>query len=75
MLLSIHIVPETDYTPTPLTVFFGSTATMACADIPIIDDNIVEPNEMFTVVFSAPGDVLRGMPEQANVMIIDNDGK
>ena len=68
-------MPNIDYTPTPPTVFFGSTANMACADIPIIDDSVVEPNETFSVDFSAPGDVLRGSPEQAMVTILDNDGK
>lgn len=64
-----------DYNPTPLTVPFGMTANMACADIPIIDDNFVEPSEMFRVTFTSLSNIIQSTPQETVVTILDNDGK
>ena len=66
--------------PAVLTLTFDSTnlLTPQCVDITIIDDDLVEVEEMFTVVLS-----LQNNPRQqvllqtstASISIADNDGK
>lgn len=63
-----------DFTSSPVMVTFGVNDTLACANISITDDTIVEPNENFDVTFSVPGDVSRGTIQMSTVTIIDNDG-
>ena len=47
-------------------------------DVPIIDDNIFENDESFTLTIrggSLPNGVTRGSISRATVNIVDNDGK
>ena len=56
-----------------------STQTRACINISIVDDQLVEGNETFTVSLrfsEAPGrdQVFLGKPNTATVTIVDDDG-
>ena len=67
-----------DYTSGPYTVSFPAGVTSVPFDVPIIDDEVQEINERFTLVISPtslPSDVTRGNIYRANVTIGDNDGK
>ena len=67
-----------DYTSGPYNVTFPAGQTTATFDVPIIDDNILEGNEIFILTIdetSLPISVTRGSPGQATVTIVDDDGK
>ena len=52
--------------------------TSVSFDIPINDDDILEGNENFTLTIdpsSLPTGVTVGIPDQATVTVVDNDGK
>ena len=68
----------------PLTFPSGSpvtnspaTSSQQCFSVPIIDDNIVDPNEMFSLGLASPTNLIRVDPGRADstatVTIIDND--
>ena len=47
-------------------------------EVPIIDDNIYEYNETFQLIInssSLPTDISAGIPYQATVIIMNDDGK
>ena len=76
--MCVHTEPG-DYTTTTQTVNFpsGSSPTaQMCIDIPIIDDNIVESNELFSVSASSSMSNVQFAPgaNTASVVIVDNDG-
>jgi hypothetical protein len=57
-------------------VLFSPGSTEECADLNIIDDDVIEPTESFSVLLSSmAGDtgVVIASPSQATVSIIDND--
>ena len=71
-------------TPNPLTFPSGSsvtnspaTSSQQCFSVPIIDDNIVDPNEMFSLGLASPTNLIIVDPGRADstatVTIIDND--
>ena len=67
-------------TPAVLTLTFDSTnlLTPQCSDITIIDDNLVELEEQFSVSLNAtnnPSGQIVLQTSSANVTITDNDGK
>ncbi len=68
-------VDPNDYTSTTTTLTIPAGQTQVTVDIPIIDDNIDEPNEDFTV----NGTVTSGTTSNANasgtVTIVNDDGK
>ena len=66
-----------DYTPGPYSVTFPTGITSVPLNIPINDDNIFENNEIFflTINSSLPTGVMSGNPDQATVIIVDNDCK
>ncbi len=79
LLFNLYSVagPDLDYDGTTLSVeFTPGGPDMACVDIPIVDDNLSEGTEDFTVdlVPSNP-DVQEGDPSTATVLIIDNESK
>ncbi len=67
-------VANVDYTPVSSTVFLADGQTVGTFSIPIVNDNIFEPAETFTVTLSNPtaGAVL-GTPSSATVTINDDD--
>lgn len=64
-----------DYSPGPFFVTFDSTSNTQCASIPIVDDDLVENEESFSVSLgSANPAVLIGSPSTAIVTIQDSSG-
>ena len=67
-----------DYISGPYNVIFPAGKTTAAFPVPIIDDNILEENENFTLTInssSLPSNVTVGDPGEATVTIVDNDRK
>ena len=66
-----------DYTSGPYSVTFPAGVMSVPFNISIIDDNILEDNENFTLTInsSLPTGIMVGNPGQATVPIVDNDGK
>ena len=66
-----------DYDSGPYTVSFPAGMTSISFDVPITDDNILENNEQFHLIFSntLPDHVTIGNPSQTIVTITDNDSK
>ena len=82
--VSLHKGGGVDYTwtfsPAVLTLTFNSTNLLMqqCFDITIIDDELVEIEEMFTVALSLrnnPRGQVTLQNSSARVSIADNDGK
>jgi hypothetical protein len=63
-----------DYDPTPIAVEFAPEETLQTVDIPIVDDNIVEPDETINLTLLNPtGEATLGEPNTAGFTIVDND--
>ena len=59
----------------PADLTFTSTQWRICANIAIIDDDIIEPLESFTVTLTSPDFQVNILICSALVFIADNDGK
>ena len=85
MYLDYNAIPQTqggvDYDATVSQLTFSASQSRACAEIPITDDIISEPMEVFAVSLSFLDDLMSGpegitiMPDSANISIIDDDGE
>lgn len=65
-----------DFTPTSVSITIPASETMACANLPITDDDTaLEPPETFQVDLIPPEGVPVSPPESVVVTIIDDDGK
>ena len=66
-----------NYTSGSYSVTFPTGVTSVPFNIPISDDNIIEDNKtyIFTINSSLPTGVMPGNPDQATVIIVDNDCK
>jgi len=67
-----------DYNSGPYPVKFPAGVTSVILDVTITDDSILEGSEnfMLTIDYSSlPTDVNCGVPGEATVTIVDNDGK
>ena len=67
-----------DYTSGPYTVTIPAGQTTATFNIPINNDMILESDEDFKLNIdesSLPGSVRLGTPDEATVIIMDNDRK
>ena len=67
-----------DYTSGPYSVTFPAGITNVTFNIQIINDNMVENNETFTLAIdssSLPTGIMVDSPRQATVTIINDDGK
>ena len=67
-----------DYTAGPYTVVIRAGEISAPFDVPIIDDDVLEENEVFNLIInssSLPSHVIVITPYQATVIIVDHDGK
>ena len=75
----MHSIGGSDYNSGPYDVTFPAGQTNATFDIPIINDNILERNENFSltiiVMKSLPRNVTTNVIAQATVTIIDNDSE
>ena len=59
----------------PATLTFTSTQSRDCANIGIIDDNLIESTESFTVTLSSTNFQVNILNSNALVFIADNDSK
>ena len=66
-----------DYTSGPYSVILPAGEISVPFNISVNDDNIFEDSEIFmlTINSSLPNDVVSGNPDQATVIIMDNDCK
>ena len=64
-----------DFTGDPITVTFESGDSVAEADVPITNDNVVEDTEEFTAVLTTSADNARIGEDTATVIILDNAGE
>ena len=67
-----------DYDSGPFDITFPAGETLAVFNVSIIDDNIMEGNENFTLSVdpsSLPNSVTIGDPGHTTVIIIDDDSK
>lgn len=63
-----------DYDPTPIAVDFGPGETLQTVEIPIVDDEIIEPDETINLTLLNPtGEATLTEPSTAVFTIIDND--
>ena len=62
-----------DFSAVAVELQFDETTSRTCADIPITDDNRVEPAENFTVEISSSDPDVHFAPPISTVTIIDND--
>ncbi len=63
-----------DYTATSGTLTFAPGETVQTAKIPLLDDDIIEPDETFNVTLSNPSsNVTLGAVKQTSILIHDND--
>ena len=74
----MHAEPG-DYTSTQQTVTFppgSSPPAQLCINVPIVDDNLVEADELFAVSASSSVSNVQFAPgaDTASVIIEDNDG-
>ena len=66
-----------DYTSGPYSVILPAGVMSVPFNISLNDDNIFEDSEIFmlTIKSSLPNGVMSGNPDQATVIIMDNDCK
>ena len=76
--LSAFNTGNTDYEPMPYSILFPAGIKVNGFKIEIIDDNIFEDTESFSVVIdssSLPSGVGVAYPSEASVLILDDDSK
>ena len=67
-----------DYSSGPYSIMFPAGMTTAYFIVSIINDNLIEGNETFTLTLNpllVPSDVIGGHPAEATVTIVDGAGK
>ena len=70
----IIYVAGSDYEPDPTTVTFAPNQRIACVEMNnIIDDNVLEGTECFSLVITVPPGSGLVPGDSANVTITDND--
>ena len=72
----IYIIIGGDYTSGPYSVIFPAGRTRAVLDISVINDNILEVNELFSLAVNSttlPSNVTS--VDQTTITITDNDSK
>lgn len=75
ILLVIIILTGNDYgNPVPSLLVFPVGTTSRCTDIPIINDDIYEGSETFSVSLASPSSSVNVSGSSAGVLIIDDDG-
>ena len=68
-------VAVNDYQAGPYTISFAEGQTRACTDIPIVDDEVHEPDQDFIVSMEVPSGLPLRPGENATVTINDDDRK
>ena len=68
-----------DYTSTAVNATFTAGTASTTVNVSVTNDNILEPSEMFGLIFTSPSmlstRVLMGNPNMATGNIIDSTGK
>lgn len=62
-----------DFSTTNVQVTFAPGQTKRCVDIPYINDNIPEDDEMFNVVIQDTDNISPSQPSTTKITIIDED--
>ena len=62
-----------DFSTANVQVTFAPDQTRRCVDIPFINDNIPEDDEMFNVVIQNSDDISPSQPSTTKITIIDED--
>jgi len=73
-----NLADGSDYVPGPYNVTILAGHTSVSFDVTIIDDNILEDNENFSLVIiseSLPTLFSHGNPSVATIIIMNDDGK
>ena len=73
-----NLTDGSDYVPGPYNVTIPAGHTSVSFDVPIIDDNILEDNENFSLVIipeSLPNLLSHGNPSMATMIIVNDDSK
>ena len=76
MLIIISTADEDYSKPSGAGIMFHPPATRSCVTVNIIDDDIEELDEIFSVFLSNPSSLVTvtvGLPNTADVIIRDND--
>ena len=76
-MLFVHHTAPGDYTTLVTELTFTADdgiGSVQCVNVTIIDDEILEPDQSFTVSLSSSDPVVFGI-DQASIVIGDNDGK
>ena len=69
---------DIDYGAGPYNITFLAGRTKVVFNVTIVDDNVVETDENFTLTIdpsSLPSKILVGSPSQTRVTILDDDSK
>ena len=77
MSICIFCVGGTDYIfQSSRTIVVPAEATDVSFSITVIDDHVLEANESFYLYINSavPDNIVRDMPSQVKVIIIDDDG-
>ena len=74
ILFNITLDDYEDLSP-PATLTFSNTQLVQCVDITIVDDNIAELTEVFSVVLSTNDTQIIVSYSTAEIFITDNDGE
>ena len=75
--MSLFLVSDGDYTVPVNVVRFPGCEDRYCVDIRITDDNVLEPQESFTVSLMKSegiGNEIQLEPAEMEIIIIDDDG-
>ena len=67
-------IADNDYSQVAgIPLAFLGTSGMLCANIPILDDTIVELDEIFSALLSTSNPAVNLIRDSASVLILDND--
>ena len=77
--LSTDSIEGSDFTSTPLTATIPAGATTTTVRVPVMSDNIVEGDEMFSMNLTVPSSlgpgIVAGSVTSATGIIVDSTGK
>ena len=72
---TIYLTDGQDYDGVNVELMFNATVSRSCAEIPITEDPLLEPMEMFNVSITTGDPDVIPDPPTSIVTIIDNDSK
>ena len=75
LLYSLAHTVGDDFAPTTMTVTFQPGETSVIVPVPILDDSLIEPTEVFSASLSTTDSTVTVGDDTATVDILDNDGE